>query len=467
MSTNSIQTAANVRPTKRQMTWQDTEYYGMIFYGINTFTAREIGTGAEGAKTFFPLELDTDDWAQVIADADMKGMILTAKHYDGFCNWQTKTTDYSVAGSDWEDGKGDLVRLCAESARRHGLKFGLYYPIWDMHEPSFKKTDGSFNDFIIAQLTELLTEYGHIFELYLDDRCNHLINFSIDYARIYALVRKLQPDCAITFRGPDARYLGNARGVTRKAEWSVVPANYSYTEDGSVPASVRRRKEGEMELDIGSAKAIKKETAFAWAPCEVFWPMRSHLFYRNDDEYTVKTKDKILDVYLRTVGANANLCIALAPDRNGKFHETDAKILAATGKDLHITYASNILTDTSVVESIKASTEAGGMYSVKELTSPVGSWRAADGDKRPEITVLFKEEELFDKVVLCENIANGEHIEEFEVSLKQKGKWKKVYEGTNVGHKRIVPLRTGKSEGVRIVIKKYREFVELKSLQIN
>ena len=464
--TDPISAAAAVRPTERQIKWQDTEFYGMIFFGMNTFTGARTGTGAEGEKTFFPLDLDTDEWAQVASDARMRGLILTAKYYDGFCNWQTKTTGHSVAGSDWEDGKGDLVRMCAESARRAGLKFGLYYPIWDMHEPSFKDPDGSFNDYIAAQLEELLTNYGAIFELFLDDRCDHVVNFKVDYGRIYRLVRELQPDCAITFRGPDGRYVGNSHGVTRKAEWSVVPANYTYLENGGVPDSVRRKKQGAMELDIGSSKFIKKENSFAWAPCEVFWPMRAHLFYKNDDEYTVKTKDKILDIYERSVGGNANLCIAMCPDRRGRFHENDRQILTATGRDLNLIYSSNMLRVPEILKSLTASSEAGDMYKAGGLLKPSASWRPAPGDKKPEITVLLNNPEPFEKIVLCENIALGEHIEEFEIYLLTKGKWKKAYEGANVGHKRIVPFKTTRTEGIKIVITKYREFIELTRLQV-
>ena len=466
MSTDSISAAAAVRPTARQLKWQSIEFYGMVFYGMNTFTGAKTGTGAEGEKTFFPIDLDTDEWAQTMADADMRGMILTAKYYDGFCNWQTKTTTHSVAGSDWEDGKGDLVGMCAESARKAGLKFGLYYPVWDMHEPSFKDPSGSFNDFMAAQLKELLTNYGTIFELFLDDRCDHLVNFTVDYGRIYKLVRELQPDCAITFRGPDGRYLGNSRGVTRKSEWSVVPANYTYSENGGVPDSVRRKKYGEMELDIGSAKSIKKERSFAWAPCEVFWPMRSHLFYKNDDEYTVKTKDKILEMYDRSVGGNANLCMALAPDRRGRFHDSDKQILTATGRELHLIYSSNMLVVPGLLKSLTASTEADEVHKAGNLLRPTGSWRPAGNDKKPEITVELNSEEPFEKIVLCENIALGEHIEEFEVYLTVKGKWKKIYEGTNVGHKRIVPVKATRTEGIKIIITKYREFVELARLQV-
>ncbi|MCD7828404.1 MAG: alpha-L-fucosidase [Clostridiales bacterium] len=460
----SFEIASQVKPTERQISWQNTEYYALVCYGMNTFTQKDIGEGFTGPNTFFPENIDTDQWAETIKDGAMNGLVLTAKHYDGFCNWPTETTDYSVKSSIWENGKGDIVKMAADSARKAGLKFGLYIPVWDRHEKSFKKSDGSFNKFFLAQLKELLTSYGDLFMIWLDDRCDETMAFDFDYASVYRTIRELQPDCAITFRGPDGRWVGNNRGVTRPEEWCVVPASYGFGENGEVLTSQKQKKTTQMELDIGSRKAVKKETEFIWYPCEVNYPIRSHWFYRKDDDYTVKTKDKLLNIYNRTVGNNSNLILGLAPDKRGKIADTDIQILKSTGHDLRIIFGYNLLKD----GDITASSSLSGLYKPENIIADNDSfWCPDKNDKEPYITIKFHKTEMFDKVILKEHIRNGQKAEDFTVYIDVKGKWKKFSEGKSIGHKKICSERPVETSAVKIVFEKYRAPIEISLIQIN
>lgn len=460
----SYEIAADIRPTERQLKWQDMEFYACVYYGMNTFTGKEIGDGFAVPEMFCPENIDTDEWAETAALGGMKGLILTAKHYDGFCNWQTATTDYSVKSSNWLNGKGDLIKMTAESARKFGLKFGIYLPIWDRHEKSFKDENGSFNSFFLSQLKELLTSYGELFTLWLDDRCDNAMVFDFDYKIVYETVRELQPNCAIVFRGPDGRWVGNNRGVTRTSEWSVVPASYTFDEDGSVPYSKKQKKTNQMEIDIGSRKFIKHETDFRWAPCEVNYPMRPHWFYKKDDDLLSKTKDKLLDIYYRTVGNNANLMLGLAPDKRGKLHDSEIQILKATGHDLKVIFGYNLLQDSK----FSASSELSELYKISNITSDSDSfWSPSTSDKKPEIIITFNKSELFDKIILKEHIRNGQHIEEFTIYVDVKGKWKKYAEGTTVGHKKICASKPVESDKVKIVFEKYRKAPEISFVQVN
>lgn len=459
----AFEIAADIKPTERQIKWQDTEFYAIIYYGMNTFTGREIGDGYAVPEMFCPEDIDTDEWADAVKSCAMSGIILTAKHYDGFCNWQTETTDYCVKKSNWMDGKGDLVSMVSESARKKGLKFGIYFPVWDRHEKSFNTA--SYNTYLTDQITELTRNYGDLFEIIIDDRCDDQINIEIDYGAIYRIIRENQPDCAITFRGPDGRWVGNNRAVTRSEEWNSVPANYSYDEDGSIPLSKKMKKIGQMETDIGSRKAIKKETEFRWAPCEVNYAMRPHWFNKKDDDMLAKTKDKILTMYYKTVGNNTNLMLGIAPDRRGHLHEQELQILSSTGHDLSVVFGYNLLTDSTVT----ASSELSGLYKASNVAKDDDSfWSAAADDKKPEIIISFDKKEMFDKIVIKENIRNGQHIEEFTVYIEnEKGKWKKFSEGTAVGHKKICAGKPTESTKVRIVFEKYRKTPEIRSIQIN
>lgn len=461
----SYEIAAGVCPTERQIKWQDTEFYGIVYYGMNTFTGREIGDGFAVPDTFCPENIDTDDWAQTAAAAGMKGLILTAKHYDGFCVWQTETTDYSVKSSGWLGGKGDLVKLTADSARKAGLKFGLYIPVWDRHEKSFRDKNGSFNSFFMKQLNELITRYGKLFAVWLDDRCDEDIPFDFDWKSVYEAIRREQPDCAIVFRGPDGRWVGNSRGVTRSSEWSVVPSAYGYNEDGTVTVSKIRKKQGQMETDIGSRGAIKGETQFVWAPCEVNCPMRPHWFYKKDDDCSQKTKDRLLSLYYRTVGNNANLMLGLAPDRHGKINETDAQILKSTGHDLAVIFGYNII---AADGEITASSELSALYKTDNIKKDDETfWSPNQNDKKPELTVTFKEPQLFDKVIIKEHIRTGQSVEEFTVYAHMKGKWKKFSDGTTVGHKKICAQKPVEADGIKIVFEKYRKPIEITFIQAN
>lgn len=459
----SYEIAADIKPTDRQIKWQDMEFYAIIYYGMNTFTVREIGDGYAVPEMFCPEDIDTDEWAATVKEANMSGLILTAKHYDGFCNWQTDTTDYCVKNSNWLDGKGDLVKMVAESAKKAGLKFGLYYPVWDRHEESFNTDE--YNSYLINQITELTSNYGKLFEIIIDDRCDDNLRINIDYKTIYQIIREKQPDCAITFRGPDGRWVGNSRAVIRKEEWSCVPANYSYDEDGSIPSSRKMKKLGQMENDIGSRKAIKKETEFRWAPCEVNYPMRPHWFNRKDDDMLAKTKDKILAMYLKTVGSNSNLMMGIAPDKRGHIHDQEIQILQATGHDLRVVFGYNLLIESTVT----ASSELSKLYKASNVTKDDDSfWSADANDKKPEIIITFDKDEMFDKVVIMENIRNGQKIEEFSVYYEnEKGKWKKFGEGTAIGHKKICTYKPVESKRVKIVFEKYRKTPEIRMIQVN
>ena len=455
--------ASEIKPTERQLKWQDMEFYAIVHYGMNTFTGKEIGDGFAVPETFCPENIDTDEWAETIAEGDMKGLILTAKHYDGFCNWPTATTDYSVKSSNWLEGNGDLVRMVAESARKAGLKFGLYIPVWDRHEPSFKEADDSFNSFFLKQITELVTSYGSLFTIWLDDRCDERLPY-IDYESVYSVIREQQPDCAIVFRGPDGRWVGNGRGVLRKSEWSVVPASYTYNEDGTVPRSVIKPKYGQMEMDIGSRKFIRKEKEFAWSPCEVGIPMRPHWFYKKDDDMIAKTKDKLTAWYMKTVGNNMNLMLGISPDKRGRLHEQEIQILQSTGHELKVIFGYNLLADGKV----SASSELSGLYKASNIAEDNNTfWSPSEKDKKPELIVEFDEPQMFDKVVIKENIRNGQKIEEFKIFYDVKGKWKKFGEGTVIGHKKICTLKPVETTRVKIVIKKYRKTPEILHVQIN
>lgn len=221
-----------VLPEKRQVDFQELEFYAFVHFTINTFTDREWGDGKESPALFQPRHLDAEQWVRAIQSAGMRGLILTCKHHDGFCLWPTRCTAHSVASSPYKNGHGDIVREVLDACRKHGIKFGIYLSPWDRHSALYGQ-GSRYDDFFVSQLTELLTGYGDVFTVWFDGACGEGPNGKkqvYDWDRYYAVIRRLQPDACINVCGPDIRWCGNEAGCTRPSEWSVVPKRTCDTE---------------------------------------------------------------------------------------------------------------------------------------------------------------------------------------------------------------------------------------------
>lgn len=459
----------NIVPSKRQFEWQKTEFYGLISYGMPVFTGKQYGDGFTPPSMFWPEEMNTDSWCALAKTAGMKGLVLTCKHYDGFCLWPTQFTDYSIKNSNWLDGNGDLVRMLSDSCKKYGLKFGIYLAPWDRHEKCYG-SGKEYDDFFCGLLTELLSDYGNIFCVWLDAVCgeNETRLQKHDWGRYYSLIRKLQPEAVISFRGPDVRWCGNEKGVTRTDEWSVVPAYLGVKDDGSESHSLSKKSVHTYDLDLGSRKAIKKETDFIWYPCEVSLPMRSHWFFEEDDKYSIKTKDKLLKLYYNTVGNNSCLMLGLSPNKRGEIDDIDTQILTALGCDLKLYFGYNLLSQS---KNISASSCFDKTCNPENVVSDEcdSFWRPADNDRKPEISFEIAEGEFFDKITISENILHGQHVEEFELHCYdyERKKWKKLETYGTIGYKRIINIRPGNYSKVKFVFKEFREFFEISYIAIN
>lgn len=216
---------ARPRPTPSQLLWQRDERALFLHFGINTFTGREWGDGTEDPALFDPSALDPREWARTARQAGFRAMILTAKHHDGFCLWPSATTRHSVASSPWRGGDGDLVREFVDACRAEGLRAGLYCSPWDRNAPAYGDSP-RYNDMFVAQLTELLTRYGPIHEVWFDGANGEGPGGRrqvYDWPRFWGAVRRLQPE-AVMFSdaGPDVRWIGNEIGSAGDPNWSTV-----------------------------------------------------------------------------------------------------------------------------------------------------------------------------------------------------------------------------------------------------
>lgn len=253
--------ASNVKPAERQLLWQELEFAAFIHFGMNTFTACELGSGKEDPKVFNPSEFDPNQWVEILKSAGMKMLILTAKHHDGFCLWPSDYTEYSVKNSSWKSGKGDVVEEVADACKRGNIKFGIYLSPWDRHEPTYGTEE--YNTYFKNQLKELLTRYGEIAEVWLDGYCGEELNGKkqvYDWIGYWELIRELQPNAVISVCGPDVRWCGNEEGKGRESEWSVVFLEEN--EKGNIVNSYVNFFYGPnavcLQQDIGSRKVLSK-----------------------------------------------------------------------------------------------------------------------------------------------------------------------------------------------------------------
>ncbi len=465
--------AALVKPSERQINWQKTEFYGFINFGLPTVVNSEWTDGTVSPANFVPEEFSAERWVTLFKEAGFKGMVLNVKHHDGFCLWNSEYTNYCMRSCvNWEAEEKDIVKMLSEECASQGLKFGIAISPLDRNSKLFG-TGEEYNDYFKSLLKEVLTNYGEIFYVRFDganEPNKDGEKQEYDWEGYYQVVRECQPNAVIALVGPDVRWYGNEWGVIRENEWSAIPERhsiYNALEQSKKPKKRRFfQKDDEYELDLGSRKAIKKEKGeFIWYPCEVSMSIRDRWFYHKDDEYTAKTKDRLLKIYLSSVGANCCFMLGIPPKKNGEFSEMDSQIIRALGVELKRSYTYKV----SQIGEMTASSCLSQEYAPSNLLDDDEgkTWRPQEGDSQPELIITLSQKDMFDKVVMMENITNGQHIEGYEIYIDEgSGEFKKVGSGEVVGYKRIYKITPTEAKRVKIKITSYRGELELQSVTL-
>jgi len=331
-----IYKAANVKPTARQLRWQQLELTAFFHFGVNTYTDKEWGDGTEDPKIFNPTALDAKQWVRIAKEAGVKQVIITAKHHDGFCLWPSKFTNHSVKTSPWKNGDGDVVKEVSDACNEMNIGFGIYLSPWDRNNSTYGTE--AYNDYFINQLTELLTNYGTVDEVWFDGANGEGKNGKkqvYDFARWYKLIRRLQPQAVIAIMGPDVRWVGTETGYGREQEWSVVPIDAMNTKEvsGNSQTSIDLKPTGDMKGDVlGNRQKILNAKALAWYPAETDVSIRPGWFYHSKEDDKVKSPDKLLDIYFNSVGKNSVLLLNIPPNKQGLISDADIKSLVGWKK---------------------------------------------------------------------------------------------------------------------------------------
>ncbi|MFD1541814.1 alpha-L-fucosidase [Nonomuraea guangzhouensis] len=455
--TGNGQALAAVRPSGRQLAWQAMEFYGFIHFGMNTMTDREWGEGHDDPAAFDPAGLDADQWITALKAAGMTGVILTCKHHDGFCLWPSDVTTYTVASSPWRDGRGDVVAEVAGAARRHGLRFGIYLSPWDRTEASYG-AGAAYDDFYIAQLTELLTRYGPVFAVWLDGANGEGPNGRrqvYDWERYYAVARELQPDAVISVCGPDVRWCGNEAGDTRPDEWSVVPralrdaeriADRSQRADDGAFARLVRSD----DRDLGSRAALAgHEDDLVWYPAEVNTSIRPGWFHHPAEDASVRSADELFGVYLRAVGGNSCFLLNVPPARDGRLRDTDVAVLEQLGRRIEDFRARRV--------EATATVSSGAPGDVATAWPGRGRTPWRPDDALPSVRLAFAGPRPIEAVVVGEDITQGQRIEHVVVRGRRDGRWTTLARANAVGYQRILTFPPVEVDAVLVEVPEARD----------
>ena len=430
-----------VLPSPAQVEWQKMETNMFCHFGPNTFTSAEWGTGQESADLFNPSGMDCRQWASIAKAAGMKGIIITAKHHDGFCLWPNPVSRHTVAQSSWKDGKGDVLKELSEACREYGLKFGVYISPWDRNDPAYGSDE--YNEVFRQTLESALGNYGPVFEQWFDGACGEGPNGKrqvYDWNLYHETVYKHQPDAVIfSDIGPGCRWIGNEAGYAGKTCWSTLDtAGFA---PGKSPA--------QDTLNCGNVHGE------AWVPGEADVSIRPGWFYKDSENDKVKSVSDLLGIYYASVGRNSLLLLNVPPDKRGLIHSIDSLSLMEFRSALDKIFASD-MADGAVAE---ASSVRGGRKRFSASNILDGDydsyWCTDDGVTEASVVVNLDGVKTFNRILLQEYIPLGQRIASFSIDVKDpEGNWVRAAEGTTVGYKRILLTDRLTTDAVRINIEK-------------
>lgn len=420
-------------PSERQLGWHKLELYGFVHFTVNTFTGKEWGYGDEDPAVFNPTDFDAAQIARAAKAAGLRGLILTAKHHDGFCLWPSRYTEHSIAHSPYRGGKGDIVGELAAACRTEGVKFGIYLSPWDRNRADYGQA--SYLEYYRAQLTELLTNYGELFEVWFDGanggdgyyggaREKRTIDAKSYYGweETWALVRRLQPRAAMfSDGGPDVRWVGNERGEAGEPCWATLQAA-DFPPGGS---DTHRLNTG----DRGGAQ---------WVPAECDVSIRPGWFYHAEEDARVRTPENLVDLYFASVGRGGSLLLNLPPDRRGRIPDQDIAALRGFRERREAIFREDLAKTATV--SASQVRRGDGRFAAAGLVDQDQEtfWATDDAVTSAEVMVDFGREATFSVVSLREAIRLGQRVERFAIDVWRGDRWTEIAHGTSIGARRIV-----------------------------
>lgn len=431
-----------VLPTEAQLRWHEMEMYVLVHFGMDTYTDKEWGYGDEDPAIFNPKPFDANQIVQTAKAGGFKGVVVVAKHHDGFCLWPTKTTEHNITKSPWKNGKGDIIKEFQLACEKAGMKLGLYCSPWDRNSPAYGTHE--YVQIYREQLKELYANYGPLFISWHDGanggdgyyggtRETRKIDRTTYYGwdTTWAITRAMQPG-AVLFGdvGPDVRWVGNEEGFAGETSWAT------YTpvapDEGKIPANGYVKY---WEATEGTRNGKY------WMPAECDVPFRPGWFYHASQDEQAKSPYTLLDLYYKSVGRGANLDLGIAPNRNGLLHPNDVKNMTEFGKLVQQIFAVNLAKGAKFTASNIRGRNAAQYGPALLLDDDRYSYWATD-DKvlNPQLTVDLDKQTTFNVIRLRENIKLGQRITSVAIDAFQNNQWKQIATATSIGANRLIRL---------------------------
>jgi alpha-L-fucosidase len=408
------------KPTSQQLQWHDMEFYLFTHFGPNTFTDKEWGEGTEKEEIFNPANLDCMQWCRIAKAAGAKGIIITAKHHDGFCLWPSKYSAHTVRESKWKNGRGDVLKELSVACKANGLKFGVYISPWDRNHPDYGTP--KYNDVFVNMMTEIFSNYGPIWELWWDGANGEGPNGKkqvYDWDRFKKLVKKLSPNTVVfSDIGPQIRWVGNERGIAGETNWNTLDTVGFNAGQGAPHGDT---------LNQGNVNGKY------WIPAECDVSIRPGWFYHREEDDKVKTPEQLFDLYLKSVGRGATLLLNVPPDRRGLIHENDSVALVGFNKLRNANFKKNLCINAVANLVVGNKIKSKGLVNDND---PHTFLEIAD-IQTEKIQVHFKKPAKINCIVLKEFIKDGQSVQKFYIEVRSKDK-SENFTYTTIGHKRIV-----------------------------
>ena len=425
-------------PTPQQLAWQQMEMNLFCHFGPNTFTGAEWGDGTEPEDIFQPTDLDCRQWTSTARAAGFQGVILTAKHHDGFCLWPSPESAHTVAQSTWRNGQGDVLRELSEACSAEGIQFGVYISPWDRNDPRYGSA--AYNEAFVRTLESVLDgRYGPVFEQWFDGACGEGPTGRrqvYDWPLFNATVKRLQPQAVIfSDVGPGCRWVGNERGEAGRTNWSTLEVEGFEPGAGSPPVEV---------LNGGSPGASH------WAAAETDVSIRPGWFWRASETAQVKSLQELLRIYYESVGRNSLLLLNVPPDTRGRIDAVDSLRLMEFRAALDAVFA----VDQAAGATVSGPSRGRGFAPANVLSCDYDHyWALPDDRTAASLTLEFPEPRTFNRILLQEYIPLGQRIAAFHAEiLTPEGAWQEIARETTLGYKRIVLTPTVTTTALRLVI---------------
>lgn len=441
-------TAQVPKPTVQQLQWHDMEFYLFTHFGPNTFTDLEWGEGTEKAEIFNPSNLDCRQWCRIAKAAGAKGIIITAKHHDGFCLWPSKYSTHTVRESNWRNGKGDVLKELSAACKEYGLKFGVYISPWDRNHPDYGTPQ--YNDVFVNMMKELFTNYGPIWELWWDGANGEGPNGKkqvYDWNRFKKTVKKLSPNTVIfSDVGPHIRWVGNENGIAGETNWNTLDTAGFTAGAGAPPNDTLSR--GNVNGKV-------------WIPAECDVSIRPGWFFHKEEDDKVKTPEQLFDLYLKSVGRGATLLLNVPPDRRGLIHENDSAALVEFKNLRDRIFKTNL--------ALKAEVTLLTGYTRKSAAAVndqnENTFIEITDLKNESLHIHFKQPANIRTIVLKEFIKDGQSVKKFYVEVRSKDGQER-FEATTIGHKRIIDFPGREAEDIFIHFVESKRSVKLSGVEV-